>query len=139
MSSIEVIELKISSILKYLKLLKKNSGYTAKEFENDPILKGGMERYLYLAVQTTIELAEAIIAFKNLRRPSMYREAFEILKEENIIKSSLTEKLIKMTGFRNAISHDYESFDSQKLHSVLKNNLKDIEDFLKAIKEKLKL
>lgn len=137
MSSKDILELKISSVQKYLKLLKKLSKHSFQIIENDPILKGAVERYLYLAVHATIELAEAVIAFKDFRRPSTYREAFEILEEEELINLKLVDQLKKMTGFRNAIAHDYESFDSKKTYDILKNDLQDIEKFLKIVEKKI--
>ncbi|OGL39911.1 MAG: hypothetical protein A3C43_01465 [Candidatus Schekmanbacteria bacterium RIFCSPHIGHO2_02_FULL_38_11] len=133
MTNLTVIENKISAIRKYLKILGRYKKYTQKEIENNLDLKGAVERYLYLAVQATIDLAEAVIAYKKLRKPSTLSESFYILKEENIISDKLSEKLVKMTGFRNVIAHDYDRLDYSIVFDVLKNKLKDVEDFLKKI------
>ena len=133
MTNLTVIENKISAIRKYLKILGRYKKYTQKEIENNLDLKGAVERYLYLAVQATIDLAEAVIAYKKLRKPSTLSESFYILKEENIISDKLSEKLVKMTGFRNVIAHDYDRLDYSIVFDVLKNKLKDVEDFAKKI------
>ena len=133
MTNLTVIENKISAVRKYLKILGRYKKYTQKEIENNLDLKGAVERYLYLAVQATIDLAEAVIAYKKLRKPSTLSESFYILKEENIISDKLSEKLVKMTGFRNVIAHDYDRLDYSIVFDVLKNKLKDVEDFLKKI------
>ena len=133
MTNLTVIENKISAVRNYLKILGRYKKYTQKEIENNLDLKGAVERYLYLAVQATIDLAEAVIAYKKLRKPSTLSESFYILKEENIISDKLSEKLVKMTGFRNVIAHDYDRLDYSIVFDVLKNKLKDVEDFLKKI------
>ena len=46
MTNLSVVENKISSIKKYLKILKGFSKKTARELENDINLKGAVERYL---------------------------------------------------------------------------------------------
>ncbi|MFQ6049886.1 MAG: DUF86 domain-containing protein [Candidatus Paceibacterales bacterium] len=134
-----VIENKISSIKKYLKILGRYKKYSQKEIEDNIDLKGAVERYLYLAVQATIDLAEAVISLKNFRKPTTLRENFYILKEEGIINKELTEKLAKMVGFRNIIVHDYEKLDYEIVYDVLKNRLKEIEKFLTEVKKKLRV
>jgi len=52
------------------------------EIQDDIDLKGAVERHLYLAAQSTIDLAEALIAFRNLRKPATIAEIFRILQEE---------------------------------------------------------
>lgn len=135
MTNINIIENKISSVKKYLAILENYKKYTAKDMSGDLTLKGAVERYLYLATQATLELGEAFIALKKLRKPSVYSETFEILKEANIIDNKLTEKLVNMVGFRNAIAHDYEKLDLDIMYDVLQNKLIDIENFVNSIEK----
>jgi uncharacterized protein YutE (UPF0331/DUF86 family) len=139
MSSLKVIENKISSIKKYLKILQRYKGYSKKKIENSIDIKGALERYLYLAIQSSIDLAEAIIAYKEFRKPTTMSEAFYILNEENIIPDKLTKELVKMVGFRNIIAHDYEKIDYDIVYDALQNRTKDIEGFLKNVSAKLRL
>jgi uncharacterized protein YutE (UPF0331/DUF86 family) len=137
MSSLKVIENKKSSIQKYLSILQRYKKKSKKEIQDSIDLKGALERYLYLAIQSTIDLAEAIIAYKNFRKPSTMTEAFYILNEEGMISGALANRLAKMVGFRNIIAHDYEKMDYDIVINVLKHSLKDIEKFLKEISERL--
>lgn len=139
MSSLSVIETKISHIQKYLKLLARYKEFSQKEIEQNLDLRGALERYLYLAVQATLDLGEAIIAFKEFRRPGTYTDVFYILGEEKLVSSDLSEKLVNMTKFRNVIAHDYEKVDFGIIYDALKNRLMDIEEFVKSVKEKLNL
>ncbi|MBI3353918.1 MAG: DUF86 domain-containing protein [Nitrospirae bacterium] len=136
MTSLSVIENKISSVKKYLRILERYKRYSQDEIVNDIDKKGAVERYLYLAVQASIDLAESVIAYKNLRRPSTMSDSFYILQEEGIISIELTEKMVKMTGFRNIIAHDYEKLNYAIVYDVLQNRLIDIEDFLNRISSK---
>ena len=139
MSNLNVIETKISHIQKYLNLLNRYKKFSQKEIEQNPDLKGALERYLYLAVQATLDLGEAIISFKEFRRPGAYTEVFYILDEEKLISKDLSEKLVNMTKFRNIIAHDYEKVDFGILYDALQNRLIDIEAFIYAVREKLDL
>jgi len=135
MTNSSVIENKISFVKKYLKILDKYKKYSKKELEKDTEVKGAVERYLYLAVQSAIDLAEALISYKNFRKPTTYKETFSILEEENIIDSKLSDNLVKMVGFRNIITHDYEKVDYDIVYDILRNKLKDIEKLIKKIEK----
>lgn len=140
MSSIKVIENKVSSVKKkYLKILERYRNYTKEEIEDNIDIRGAVERYLYLAIQATIDLAEAVIAYKGFRKPTTMSEAFDIFKEEWIIPSGLTTKLVKMVGFRDIITHDYEKLDYEIVCNILQKGDKDIKNFLTRIEGKLRV
>lgn len=90
MSGIKVIENKISSAKKYLKILKRYHSYKKEEIEENIDIRGAVE-------------------------------------------------LVKMVGFRNIITHDYDKIDYDILYNVLKKGRKDIESLLKSIEKKLHL
>lgn len=138
MSSLKVIENKICAIQKYIKILDRYQNYSQKEIEENIDLRGAVERYLYLAVQATIDLSDAIVAYKGWRKPTTMSEAFDILEEEGIISRDEAEVLIKMTGFRNIMAHDYEKVNYDTVYDILKNRLKDIEKFIATVGEKIK-
>ena len=133
MTNLTVIENKISAVKKYLKILARYKKYSAAELTGNIDLKGAAERYLYLATQATIDLADAIIAYKKLRKPTTFSESFHILNEEKILSNDLTEKLVKMAGLRNIIAHDYEKINYEIIVDVLQNRLGDIKKFLAAV------
>ena len=132
MTSIHVVENKISDVRKYLQILERYKGYSRGEIETNIDIRGAVERYLYLATQSAIDLAEAIISFKGLRKPSTLGESFSILCENGIVSAELTQKLIPMAGFRNVIAHDYTKIDYDKVYHVLHHGLQDLEAFIAA-------
>lgn len=137
MSNLETVENKISSIKKYLTILENFKDHSQQEIKNDINLRGAVERYLYLVVQATIDLAESTISYKDLRKPATMAENFEVLQEADIISQDLAQKLIQMVGFRNVMAHDYEEVDYDIVYNVLQQGLKDIENFVTQI-EKIK-
>ncbi|MDI6802124.1 MAG: DUF86 domain-containing protein [Thermodesulfovibrionales bacterium] len=139
MSSAKVIENKASAVRKYLKILQRYRNLEKGKIQNDIDIRGAVERYLYLAIQSTIDLAEAVIAYKDFRKPTTMSEAFYILDEEKFIPQKLTNKLSKMVGFRNILAHDYEDIDYDIVCNALREGTKDIEDFLCELSGKLNL
>lgn len=133
MTSLSTVENKISSTKKYLKICYGLKGYSRDKIENDINIRAVVERYLYLVVQSTIDSAESLVSYKNLRKPTTASECFEILKEEGLINQELSKKLTNMTGFRNILAHDYQKINYDIVYDVLHNGLKDIEEFLEKI------
>lgn len=135
MTSPVIIENKISAIKKYLDILKRYKKYTREKIENDIEVRGAVERYLYLVAQAAIDLAEAVVAYKRFRKPTSMSEAFSILNEEKIISLELTENLIKMTGFRNIMAHDYENLNYDIVYDVLHHKLNHIKKLIALAKK----
>jgi uncharacterized protein YutE (UPF0331/DUF86 family)/predicted nucleotidyltransferase len=140
MSNIRAIENKISSARKCSTILKRYKGFTKEKIRNNTDIRGAVERYLYLEAQAVIDLAEAVIAHNDFRKPTTMSESFYILNEEKFISAKLTEKLVRMVGFRNVLAHDYEDIDYDIVYNVLQKGLmNDIEAFLKIISKKLNI
>ena len=137
MTNLNVIENKISAAKKYIRILENYRKYSREEIEKNIDIRGAVERYLYLAVQAAIDLAEAVISFKNFRKPTAMAESFTILSEEGIINEEFAGQLIKMVGFRNIIIHDYGEIDYDIVYNILHQQLKDIEKFIEIVDEKI--
>ena len=60
MSTIEILQDKISTIEKYLTLLTAFNSYSENEIKKNTTILGAVERYAYLAVQATIDLPRHI-------------------------------------------------------------------------------
>jgi len=135
MTNFSVIENKISYLKKYLAILGGYRQYTREQIEKDVDIKGMVERYLYLAAQSAIDLAEAVLSFKNLRKPTTLGETFTILEESGIIDKDLTTKMKNMVGFRNILARDYAEINYDIVYDILQNRLFDIERFIQQIEK----
>lgn len=129
------LENKITLIQKYLNILERYQGFSQKEIESNVDLKGAVERYLYLVIQSCIDLAEAIVGYKKLRKPQTLSESFSILEAAGMIPAELKEKMTKMTGFRNIITHDYAELNYDIVYDILKNHVQDAQIFMEKIEE----
>ena len=134
MSTIEVIENKISYIQKHLIVVRAYRVATADDLKKDPMLHGAVERELYVLAQAVIDLAEAVIAFKHLRKPATMREAFDILQEADILPKEFVSRFIGIVGFRNALAHDYEELRLEVVVDIAQNKLSEIEEFIAYIR-----
>ena len=139
MSTLEVIENKISYIQKHLIAVRSYRVSTINDLEKNSMLHGAVERELYILAQAVIDLAEAMVAFKNLRKPTTMREAFDILQEAGLLPKEFIERFIGIVGFRNALAHDYEELRLEVIIDVLRNKLSEIEEFLGFIQQDIGL
>jgi len=130
MTNQQVLENKISAARKYLDILTHFDRHSPEQIRTDIFLRGALERYLYLAVQSTIDLSEGYIALRRLRKPSTYRECFDILHENAVIKDPMRQELALMVGFRNIIVHDYETVDFAVLIDILQKKTTLIRQFV---------
>ncbi len=137
MTDLSTVENKISIVKKNLKTLERYKSISRKDIEGDVDLRGALERYLYLAVQSTIDLAGAFISYRELRKPSTFGENFRILEEEGLLDKNLTDELVRMTGFRNILVHDYEDLDYDIVLEVLNEKTEQIEQFVEIIEKDL--
>ncbi|MBS0634306.1 MAG: DUF86 domain-containing protein [Verrucomicrobia bacterium] len=92
---------------------------------------------LQRAVQLLIDLAAHVVRAKSFGMPQTLKENFQILHHNGIIDKDLKEKMEHMVGFRNIAVHDYESINPEILKSIVKNHLKDIEDFYTILLSKI--
>lgn len=138
MSTKEAIENKISYIEERLKAIAdRYKGATLEKLRQDPVLREAVERSLYVIAQAAIDLAEAMVAYRNLRKPTTMREAFDILVEDKILPEDFGSSFAKIVGFRNVLAHGYEEVDVAILHDVLQNKTDEIKEFIGLIKKAL--
>ncbi len=137
MSGFETIENKISYIRGRLSRIKKYQDMPRERVDADDTLKSAIERELYVIAQAVIDLSEAIVAYKNFRKPTTMREGIEILGEEGILSGSFVHEFVKIVGFRNALAHEYGEVSFAVVYDVLKNKLAQVEEFLGYIQQSL--
>ena len=127
----ENISSKIDQLKKNLTYLNKYQQLDFSTILHDSEKLGACERFLYLACQSAIDLAEMICKKESLPKPETMSDAFEQLRIAGLIDQELCQVMVQMVGFRNALSHGYEKFNYQIMEDVLKNRLNS---FLKLIK-----
>lgn len=77
--------------------------------------------YVLLAsIQIALDLANLVIAERGLPRPNSYRESFEILETEGLLRDRrLAATLRELAGLRNIVAHQYIRLDWRKVQRAL--------------------
>jgi len=137
MSTKEQITQKISKIKDYLKILFTFKKYTTNEIKQDIKLKGSLERFLYLTLDSIISLMEMLIAFKEYQKPTSYSENVDILFEKKEINQNQYQLLHKMVGLRNILSHEYENLNLEILKNIINEKIIDLENLINHFENKI--
>jgi uncharacterized protein YutE (UPF0331/DUF86 family) len=130
---------KLERIEAYLKQVrqKKDPGFEA--FEKDRDLQSMILFNLIQSIQACADIGSYIISDSEWEAPGSQADIFEILAQHKIITRPLSQRMIKMIGFRNRIVHEYEKIDLRIVFEVWRKNIKDIDTFCKSVVLKYKL
>ena len=102
-------------------------------FQSDKKLRKAIEWSIVSAVEISINIGRHIISEKSYRVPENNREVFEILHENKVIDDHVLERMKMAVGYRNMAIHRYGDIDSNTTFIIMKQNYKDIENFLKTV------
>lgn len=132
MVRIEVIRKRLIVLDEYLGVLRSLQKYSLEEFLDNPEHYGSAERFLQLAIETTLDIGNHIVSALGYGEVNWYSDVAVLLEEKGYIDVELREKWIKIIGFRNILVHNYLEVDRKIVFDVLQNRLGDIEQLKKA-------
>ena len=82
-----------------------------------------------MAIEVCLDIASHVVADRGLHAPTTYAETFETLVQAGLMSSDLGEAMVKMTGFRNVIVHEYARIDTEIVIRILRKHLDDFRRF----------
>lgn len=126
---------KINIIETSLNKLRQLSALSLNEFKNDFKNYDSAKYNLQISIEAMIDIGNHIISRKSLGVPKTYADTFEILCENGILPKDMLNIYKAMTKFRNKIVHFYDKVDDAEVYNIINNNLQDIENFIKNIKD----
>lgn len=124
----DFIKQKIDLIQQELVYMEKLSHFSFQEIVADFTKLNTFERLLEKIVIRATDINEHLIdelATAEIKSPQNYRETFLRLSELDIYSQEFAEKIVKSVGTRNALVHDYDELDLQKIYSSVKECLED--------------
>ena len=134
----ELIQLRIDVIERNLQEINsiKEEGYEkfSESFRDELAAKHA----LLESIEACVDIANHIIAVKGFRRPTDYKDVFKILQENKIISKELYMKLEEMAKFRNLLVHRYAEIETQKIFKIIKDDVRDVKEFVNMILKYIK-
>lgn len=129
----EFIEGKMDIIERNFEFLQEYKKIGEEEFLNSYKDIQAVKYTLLETIEACIDIASHIISSRGFERAESYAEMFEILGRRGVISSELSKKLADMARFRNILVHGYAKVDSVRVLKIIREELKDIEEFVKEI------
>ncbi|MEN3203741.1 MAG: DUF86 domain-containing protein [Atribacterota bacterium] len=119
----------------FLRELYKLSALDKASFLSDTRNPAAGESFLRRALEAIFDVGRHILAKTGyMEMATEYKAIAQGLKEAGIVDEALSKKLVQMAGYRNRLVHLYNLVSDEELYTVICSNLKDIEDFIAAIK-----
>jgi uncharacterized protein YutE (UPF0331/DUF86 family) len=120
---------RLNALESYLAELRSFQAYPREQFIQQPALHHLAERYLHLACEAVLDIAQHVIADQGYTQATSYRNAVEVLGDEGMIDSDLSERLKRWMGFRNILVHLYLQIDHGRVYDAIQEDLGDLEEF----------
>ena len=127
MVDVELISRKLSRLQGYVDELKASTDITWEKYRSDLRTKAFVERFLHLAIEEVIDIANHIVSFEQWREPSGYRDLLQVLSEKEIIPKNQLSRFQNMASFRNMLVHRYENIDEELVYGIFSKHLTDFD------------
>ncbi|MDO8524739.1 MAG: DUF86 domain-containing protein [bacterium] len=130
------IKQKIGLIQQDLVYMEKISHFSFQEIVSDYAKMNNFERLLEKIVARAIDINEHFInelATVEMKSPQSYKETYLRLAELGVYSQEFAVSIAKSVGTRNALTHDYDELDLQKIYSSARECLIDYNKYCEYI------
>ena len=122
----DILRRRIDALLGYLERLEPFGAIDREHFIRDRDEHHLAERYLHLAVESALDIANHLIADAGFEAPDTYRDAFAILMRHGVLDDELGKRLQAWAGMRNVLVHLYLDIDHGVTWDTIRNDLGDL-------------
>ncbi len=120
---------RLDALEDYLQRLRSLGQASRAAYVTDPKIHDLAARYLHLAMEATIDIANHWISDVGLRTPDTNRDIFVVLEQAGEIDPALSERLQSWASFRNVLVHDYLTIDHGIAYRAIREDLGDLDAF----------
>lgn len=128
-----VVSHRVSDIQQALRALTDLARQPLETYLEDPHKVGSSRYHLIVAVEACLDLANHIIAKNRFRVPEDNADTFRVLTQEDLIEEDLAARLEDMARFRNLLVHRYGTVDDERVHTIMGEDLADLERFIQSL------
>jgi uncharacterized protein YutE (UPF0331/DUF86 family) len=88
---------------------------------------------LLTGIEAALNICYHLTAKKLNQVPEDYADCFRMLGQSKVIPETLADNLSRMAKFRNRLVHLYWDIDYGQVYDIIHTDLKDLEEFVKAV------
>ena len=123
MVDIAIFSRRLDALEGYLQRLRSLGRATESEYVANPNIHDLAARYLHLAAEAAIDIANHWICDAGLRTPDTNRDVFLVLEQAGEIDRSLSDRLQNWASFRNVLVHEYLTIDHGIAYRAIRDEL----------------
>ena len=123
----------LALLARYVAFLRQLSLTPPDEFADDPRNYGSAERFLQLAIETTLSIGNHVIADAGFDQPDTYADIIVVLGKHGVLDPELTAALRPMARMRNLLGHHYADIAAERVHEIIRTRLDDFDRFAEQI------
>jgi len=109
--------------------LERRPARDERALAGDTMLRAAVERWLQIAIEACIDVADHVIASEGWTPPESARSAFTSLAAHGKLPVDLADRLGHAAALRNILVHDYVSVDLRRLAAMVRDDLADLRAF----------
>ena len=133
----DILRRRIDALLDYLGQVERFRAVDRATFVAERDTHHLAERYLHLAIEAALDIANHVIADRGYEAPETYRDAFAILSQQGVLDAALAQRLQVWAGFRNVLVHAYLAIDHGISWDAIQNDLNDLRALARVASELL--
>jgi len=123
----------VSELRRSVGRLRELSKLSQEDFLNDPDKIGSSKYHFIVAIESSIDMCNHVIARNGYRVPEDYADTFKVMAEAGAFDADFSDDLRNMAKFRNRLVHLYWQVDDQQVYEIIRNRLDDFKKFLDFI------
>ncbi|MBI4866880.1 MAG: DUF86 domain-containing protein [Candidatus Wallbacteria bacterium] len=120
---------RLQALEQYLGRLERLASTPLDRYLENDTLQAACERWLHLAAESVLDVANHVIASRGLPPPEGYADTFRVLCDAGVLEPGLSSRLAAFARLRNILVHDYLRIDSKLIHASVAEGLKDLREF----------
>ena len=126
----DIFAARIDALAHYLKRLQGFRDISREQFVADEDRHALAERFLHMAIEAALDLANHWISHAGLGVPESNAESFTALERAKEIPADLAERLRGWAKFRNVLVHEYVRINHEVSYRAIQGELGDLEALL---------
>jgi uncharacterized protein YutE (UPF0331/DUF86 family) len=130
---LEKLKKRVGEIRANLEKIKRYSALPDEVFWQDERNILSLKHLLLETIEASGSICSHILAKKVFKPVASFGECFKSLGEAGVLSQDLATRLLRMSGFRNILVHEYWEVQDKKVLEYARRDLNDFEDFIRAI------
>jgi len=131
------IESKLGLLIGYVAVVERIVKRGKREVSDDEVLRGALERYMQLSVESIMDVCKHFVSALRLGFPETYKGLVELLVSKGMLPNALGSDLKEYVALRNILVHRYSDVEFETLYAKALGLRELADEFAKKVRASL--